>query len=203
MTTIDTEGTPSTTDPAPDPDTPATNGHTVRNVTTVVGVVLVAFLAILVLGFGNRDKSDAVSPLDGKPAPAIIGQTVDGQRFDLANLRGSWVVVNFFATWCVPCQQEHPELITFDERHRAVGDRLLISVVFSDPSTVVRNFFAQRGGDWPVVQDDDGSISVAYAVSQVPESIIVDPSGTVVGKIKGGVRANDLDRLIDRLAGKP
>jgi hypothetical protein len=50
-----------------------------------------------------------------------------------------------------------------------------------------------------VVVDDDGSRAVAYAVTQVPESVLVDPTGVVVGKIKGGVAAADLDRLIDDL----
>jgi hypothetical protein len=71
--------------------------------------------------------------------------------------------------------------------------------VFNDPVPVVKDFFANHGGDWPVLADPDGHTAVAYAVTQVPESIVVAPSGIVVGKLKGGVRAADLDRLIDDL----
>jgi cytochrome c biogenesis protein CcmG/thiol:disulfide interchange protein DsbE len=164
----------------------------------VVGSVVVGLLVVLGLGF-RADGDDGGSPLDGRPAPALIGRTVDDRTFDLAGFRGSWVVVNFFATWCVPCQQEHPELVDFSGRHAARGDRAVVSVVFNDPESVVEAFFARRGGDWPVVIDDDGSRAVAYAVTQVPESVLVDPTGVVVGKVKGGVTAADLDRLIDDL----
>jgi cytochrome c biogenesis protein CcmG/thiol:disulfide interchange protein DsbE len=171
---------------------------TVRRITIIVGSVLALFLVVLILGF-NRNGDSAASPLDGKQAPALAGDAIDGRHFDVAGQTGRWVVVNFFATWCVPCQAEHPELVAWSNSHKDKGDRVLVSVVFNDPVPVVKDFFAKHGGDWPVLADSDGHTAVAYAVAQVPESIVVAPSGIVVGKLKGGVRAADLDRLIDDL----
>src|SRR5690348_15426724 len=92
-------GPPSgSTDGSGDGPRQAAPGHTVRNVSLAVGVVMVGFLLVLLLGF-RSDDGDGSSPLDGKPAPALAGTTINGGRFDLADLRGSWVVVNFFATW--------------------------------------------------------------------------------------------------------
>jgi cytochrome c biogenesis protein CcmG/thiol:disulfide interchange protein DsbE len=161
-----------------------------------VGVVLVLLVVALALGLGD-DGGTASSPLDGKPAPVLAGQTLDGRRFDLADLRGSWVVVNFFSTNCVPCKLEHPELVTFAGRHAGAGDRYVVSVVFDDTPEEVAEFFARQGGDWPVVIDRDGAAAVEWSVTAVPESIIVAPSGVVVTKVKGGVRAEELDRFID------
>src|SRR3546814_7964023 len=72
--------------------------------------------------------------------------------------RGRWVAVNFFASWCTPCIQEHPELVAFDEAHREAGDAAVVSVTYDDRTDDAKEFFAKRGGDWPVVDDPENSI---------------------------------------------
>jgi cytochrome c biogenesis protein CcmG/thiol:disulfide interchange protein DsbE len=118
-----------------------------------------------------------------------------GDEFDIDAHRGRWVVVNFFATWCPPCVEEHPELVAFDERN---GSRVqLVSVAFDDTEVdAVERFFADNGGDWPVITSGAGGASLDYGVKKLPESFLVDPSGTVVAKINGGVTAAQLDALI-------
>ena len=110
--------------------------------------------------------------------------------------RGRWVVVNFFASWCIPCIDEHPELAAFDAAHRAEGDAVLIGVTFDNDTEDARAFFAERGGDWPVIDDPDNSIGVAYGVAKVPETFVVHPNGTVVQRFVGGVTRAELDELI-------
>ncbi|HEX4901969.1 MAG TPA: TlpA disulfide reductase family protein, partial [Acidimicrobiales bacterium] len=111
----------------------------------VAGAVLVVaagFVFVLATGGGDREVR---SRLIGFPAPGIAGETIDGGTFDLADHRGEHVVVNFFATWCVPCIREHPELVEFDERHRAEGDASVVSVVFDSRPKQVREFFDRNG----------------------------------------------------------
>jgi cytochrome c biogenesis protein CcmG/thiol:disulfide interchange protein DsbE len=105
-------------------------------------------------------------------------------------------VVNFFATWCVPCQHEHPELVDFARRHSGAGDASVVSVVFQDETAAVRSFFAEKGGDWPVVLDHDGAVALDYGVTGIPESFLVSPNGTVVDKLIGGVDSGGLDALL-------
>ncbi len=138
------------------------------------------------------------SPLFGKPAPEIVGPTIEGTRIRLSEFRGRWVLVNFFATWCVPCRQEHPDLITFRERHRATGDAEVLGVIYSDSISAVRQFRAEHGGDWPMVADPGGRIALDFGVAGVPESFLISPDGTVVSKVVGGVRAPDLENLLAR-----
>ena len=161
-----------------------------------IGLVLVAFVWLL----ATRDSAQsrlADSPLLGKPAPALAGETLDGERFDLDDRRGRWVVVNFFATWCVPCVREHPELVRFSQRHLAAGDAEVVSVQFDrNEGERLRRFFERNGGDWPVVGDPDGVIALDYGVTGIPESYLVDPDGFVVSKIVGGVSADQLDALV-------
>lgn len=164
----------------------------------IVAVVAIGFVAILATrdtaGEGGRR-----SQLIGQLAPAVAGETLDGGTFDLASHRGRWVIVNFFATWCTPCIVEHPELVTFQERHRELGDASVVSVVFDDDPDEARRFFEDRGGDWPVVVDGDRSIAVAYGVPQVPESFVVSPNGTVAQLFTGGVTAAQLDDVIEQI----
>lgn len=167
----------------------------------IVAAVLAVLAALLVGVLATRDPSTeraTQSPLLGRLAPEVAGPTLDGGSFDLDDHRGRWVVVNFFATWCVPCIEEHPELIAFDEAHRATGDAALVSVTYDNDSDDARDFFEKWGGEWPVVDDPENRVGVAYGVARVPESFLVAPDGTVVQRLVGGVTAAQLDGLIDQ-----
>ena len=187
--------------PADDSPGPAVAGlrRTRKVLWIAVAVAVVAALLVLVLANGEPAGTRAVkSPLVGKPAPAIEGTTVDGQQASLASLEGKWVVVNFFATWCVPCRQEHPELIRFVQGHQAAGDATVLAVVYSDNTQAVREFRDKEGGGWPMLTDPKGRIALDYGVAGIPESFLVSPDGVVVAKLLGGVRAADLDELLYR-----
>lgn len=172
---------------------------------TAAGMAVVVVLLVIVLATREpaTSKIDR-SPLVGRPAPALSGARLDGRDggFDLAAQRGSFVLVNFFATWCVPCIQEHDDLVRFAARHEAAGDARVVSVVFSDEAANVQRFFARNGGDWPVIADDDGGAAIAWGVARVPESYLVAPDGTVVSKITGGVEEERLEELLARAQGR-
>jgi cytochrome c biogenesis protein CcmG, thiol:disulfide interchange protein DsbE len=167
-------------------------------VSAVVAVLLVAFVAVLATREPATERR-ASSPLIGKVAPALAGETVDGGSFDIDDHRGRWVLVNFFATWCQPCVQEHPELVRFSQAHAAADDALVVSVVYDESDLGrVRDFFAERGGDWPVLSD--GLLpAVDYGVVKVPESYLVAPNGLVVQKYTGGVTQDMIERDIAAL----
>ncbi len=170
-----------------------------------VGVLVVAIVAVVIVGLvavlgTSEPASDrrTKSPLVGRAVPALAGKTIDGGRYNIDDQRGRWVAVNFFATWCVPCVQEHPELVAFDQEHQVTGDASVVSVVFSDDPAKARDFFKARGGDWPVLVDDKGSAALDFGVPKVPETYLVTPSGYVVAKFTGGVTQEGLDQFISR-----
>ncbi|MDE0803312.1 MAG: TlpA disulfide reductase family protein [Acidimicrobiales bacterium] len=163
-------------------------------IAAVLLVVMVALIFVLA-GSDPNGRRAVASPLLGRQAPAIAGQTVAGDRFDLGAQQGRFVVVNFFATWCIPCIREHPELVEFDEQQGRDGAEV-VSVVYDDRPDDVAAFFDDNGGDWPVVLDPDGRIALSYGVSGVPESYLVAPDGTVVTKLIGGVTEDDLTQVL-------
>ncbi|MBU6216408.1 MAG: TlpA family protein disulfide reductase [Acidobacteria bacterium] len=170
----------------------------------IAGIVGVA-LAALVLLFatasrgGESTGAGSANAVVGKLAPPLSATTLDGRPFDLDKLRGKWVLVNFFATWCPPCVAEHPELVKFSQE--AAGRAEVVSVPFDDTPDKIREFFAENGGSWPVLAGDTGDAAIDFGVVKLPESFLVDPQGKVVAKIAGGVSASDLERRIDVATG--
>ena len=139
------------------------------------------------------------SPLLGRPAPTVRSSTLDGTPFDLARRKGSWVVLNFFNSTCVPCKAEHPELVKFVAQQKsfgAAGAEFYTVLQYTDDVNNVKRFFLTRGGDWPIVRDDAGLVNVAFGVAQVPETFIVDPAGVVVLRWAGQLDADTLSRLV-------
>jgi cytochrome c biogenesis protein CcmG/thiol:disulfide interchange protein DsbE len=167
-------------------EAPPTRRRTALWVAAAVGVLLAFLIGVLATRDSAADKL-ANSPLLGRAVPAISGTTLDGERLDLASLRGRWVA----------CRQEHPELVAFDTRHRAVGDGQVLGVVFSDKPADVREFFREQGGDWPVLEDPQGQIALEFGVRGPPESFVIDPGGVVVAKITGPATAAGLERILE------
>ena len=138
--------------------------------------MVVALLVVVLATRDSRASARPHSPLLGQIAPPTEGDTIDGGHFSMADQRGRWVVLNFFASWCVPCLEEHPELAAFDAAHRAEGDAVLVSTTFDDRADDARAFFDEHGGTWPVIDDPENSIGVAYGVAQVPETFVIAPT---------------------------
>jgi cytochrome c biogenesis protein CcmG/thiol:disulfide interchange protein DsbE len=156
-------------------------------------------LAAVIVVFATRPPASTRvtdSPLLGRISPSLAGETIDGQTFDESSLRGRWVVLNFFATWCVPCRLEHDDLIRFASRHDADGDAAVVGVVFDDSVSAVRRFREDEGGSWPMLTDPEGELAVRFGVAGVPESFLISPNGVVMSKIVGGILDGELEKLL-------
>ena len=167
-------------------------------IAAVVGVAVAALVALFAFSSGDSNDPDA-SPLVGSVAPELVGEGLDGDEFDIDDHRGQWVLVNFFATWCPPCVQEHPELVELSERDD--GRLQVVSVAYNDSDENVAEFFADNGGEWPVLVGGARSASLDFGVKKLPESFLVDPSGTIQVKLNGAVTAEQIDELIDGASG--
>ncbi|GGR29886.1 TlpA family protein disulfide reductase [Deinococcus ruber] len=155
---------------------------------------LIAAALVVALGVGLfRGNGQVSGPLVGKPAPSFALQTLDGGTVSLASLKGRPVVLNFWASWCVPCRDEAPILRDLSEKQTA-GGLAVVGVVFSDKDlNGIKSFIQQYGLAYPSLLDPKLDTAISYGVSGVPETFFIDKNGMVRGYDQGGLTADRLN----------
>ena len=118
------------------------------------------------------------------PAPEFRLPRFDGGVLALADLRGRYVLVNFWASWCIPCKDEAPLLERAWNEYRDRG-LVVVGINIQDLETGARKFLAQTGATYPNVRDRDNRVNRAYGVTGVPETFFIDRQGRVVRKFPG------------------
>lgn len=158
-------------------------------------LIVLALLAALFLGWSlKRDPNVKPDALVGKPLPAVaVTPLGGGAALPLtAAVRGP-ALVNVFASWCVPCEVEHPELV----RLRAEGVPI-VGLAYKDERTpnATAGFLARLGNPYrSVVTDPQGRAGIELGISGVPETYVVNAEGMVIAKHAGPLLKADADRL--------
>jgi cytochrome c biogenesis protein CcmG/thiol:disulfide interchange protein DsbE len=179
---------------------PAERPRSLRRKVALVAIALVlplAFAWLLASGLG-RDPEALPSELVGDPAPAFsLPALGEESTVDLASMRGRVVVVNFWASWCRPCREEHPALVQAWERYRDRGV-VLVGVAFEDTEEAAVEYAEELGGDWPLATDPGSRTAIDFGVFGVPETFVIAPDGTITAKTTGAVDYPWLVREIER-----
>lgn len=156
-------------------------------------VVVVPLLAVLLLNLG-RDPRSVRSPLIGQTAPGFsLAPVGGGPPIALDSLRGRPVVVNFWATWCTPCFQEHSAL---HAAARAMTDVQFLGVVYEDQESTTQAFLKERPNAYPSLMDPQGRTAIAYGVFGVPETFFIDRQGRTVEKYVGPLDSRTIAALV-------
>ncbi|HYM66856.1 MAG TPA: TlpA disulfide reductase family protein [Patescibacteria group bacterium] len=156
---------------------------------------LIAFLAVAavvgLLAFGLLSKGSSGAGL-GEAAPAGALPRLDGRGSgSLADFRGRWVLVNFWASWCVPCREEAPALEDFQRAHGRGGFTVL-GIDTRDLSGDGQAFVRRYGLTYPQLRDGDGQRAHDFGTTGVPENFLVDPGGKLRLLRRGPVTAEYL-----------
>lgn len=165
-------------------------------IAVLVLVPVIAFTLLLGTGLA-RDPRGLPSELVGTRAPTFtLPRLGGGGEIDLASLRRQVVVVNFWASWCLACREEHRDLLAAWERYRERGV-VLIGVDYEDTEAAALAYAKEMGGDWPLVTDPGSRTAIAYGVFGVPETFVIAPGGTITAKRVGAVTYEWLTRQIE------
>lgn len=170
-----------------------------RRVLIAGGLLVIPLLLFLGVGLG-KDPNAVRTPMVGREAPLFNLVIVDSEEtIRLDQLRGTPVVLNFWATWCVPCYAEHQVLLEAAARR---PDVRFIGVVYQDEPVNVRRFVAQHGGGYPNVMDPGGTTAIAYGVYGVPETFFIDGAGTIRAKHEGPLDRTSMAERLAQLGGR-
>lgn len=162
------------------------------------GLLLVVPLVVVLANGFRYDPHEIKSPLIQKAAPDFTLATVqEGQELSLSGFRGKPVVVNFWATWCVPCKAEHATLLQLAKRYD--GRVQFLGVVYQDKPEAIAEWLQKRGSAFPQLVDVGSKAALAYGVYGVPETFLIDGKGTIVDKITGPVDGQDMLLRLDAL----
>ena len=151
----------------------------VRWIALAVAVVLVAFGVMLAVQHRSEPSIPRLVQEHGH-APSFDMKTLDGKTVNSTQLQGKTYVVNFFNSWCIPCEQETPALKAFYAEHKSEADFAMVGIIIDDDASTVRGYVRDQGISWPVGVDPRGAASLGFGTTGQPETYVIAPDGVAV-----------------------
>jgi len=151
----------------------------VRSIAMGVAIFAVAFGVMLAVQHRSEPSVPRLVQEHGT-APPLNLKTLAGKPFDASQLKNKTYVVNFFNSWCIPCQQETPALKAFYAEHKREPDFEMIGIVIDDDAQTIRGYIKQQNIDWPVLIDPNGAAALDYGTTGQPETYVIAPDGVAV-----------------------
>ncbi|WP_078430344.1 peroxiredoxin family protein [Alkalihalobacterium alkalinitrilicum] len=144
--------------------------------------------------------SSKVGAFENEKAPNFELLNLEGKKVSLEDFRGQKVILNFFATWCPPCQEEMPLLVEIDEKLQNQNIVMLGVNMTSQErnANAVRSFLSYYKAEYDVVYDVDGKVMKDYRIMGIPTTFIIDEQGIVEKRINGMVTPNHVPLLLGK-----
>jgi cytochrome c biogenesis protein CcmG/thiol:disulfide interchange protein DsbE len=162
----------------------------------LVAAALIPLVVLGILAVVAFSRLPATPPaIVGSVAPSFTLADLDGNTVSLEDLRGRPVIVNFWASWCVPCVEEFPLLREAAERHAADG-LAVVGIVYQDRTQAARDFMARNGGAWPSAMDPGDRVASAYGIVGPPETFFIGRDGTIVARQIGQFSEASLEQKV-------
>lgn len=162
---------------------------------TIVLVVLFSLVGYAL--YQNLNKDSKVIKV-GDQAINFKLENIKGEEMELKDLRGNVVLVNFWGTWCKPCEKEMPAIQAAYEKYNSKGFDV-VAVNIQESNFLVEKFLTQRNLTFPVLLDKSGVVKDKYGVYEIPSSFFIDRNGKVVKVFEGEMEEKSLNNWIEEL----
>lgn len=146
----------------------------------------------------ERPQKEAVSAAVGLGAPDFSLRDADGRLWRLSDLKGSVVLVNFWASWCPPCKEEMPYLQNLYEKMKGNPKFSLLTVLYRDDPKAAYAYLRENGYTFPMLMDPESTAARSYGLTGVPETFLIDKAGVVQAK-KIGPAKWDAPEFVEEL----
>ncbi len=174
-----------------------------KNIKTNLSAILtltaiLLFIFIMYLALFSKNTTVQVSPLVGKKAPAFLLNTFDNKTISLESLKGKSVVLNFWASWCIPCKEETTAINRANYKYRE-ADIVFIGVNIWDDRENALNFMNLYPSDYINAYDPSNEIHVNYGIQGVPETFFINEEGKILNRFQGELNDNIINYFSNQL----
>ena len=163
-------------------------------------ILIILFLAIFVFSYINEKNKylkKEIAPKLGLYAPNFETVYLNGSKFELYELRGKPVILNFWATWCPPCVREMPNLQNFYDKHS--NKIIVIGVNLGEKNTTIQKFINKINVTFPIVLDKNKEIEKKYNLIIRPTTYFIDENGIIVDKKLGELKKEEIEERAQKL----
>ena len=177
--------------------------HPVRWIAIATAMTTAALSVAIAFNVGTDPLADSKrSHLLGQNAPKFDLPALDKGRTRLADLRGKVVIINFWNSWCIPCRQEHPNLVRFYEQHAADPDFAMVGIVRDDTESAIRRYVKEEGVPYIVAFDPGSRAALEFGTRGQPETYAISPDGVIAGSKWGPSTVSDLETMLAAARGQ-
>ena len=170
-----------------------------RRIAIGAGIALVVLVTVALWQGASQPAGTTSSPLvgrTGKRAPSFTLASLSeaGRPLSLDSFRGRPLVINFWASWCIPCRTEMPLI---EQAYRSEGGKVqFLGIDSNDTTGAAQSFAKQVGVTYPVVFDGTGDVAINYGLFGLPTTIFISPSGTITGRFIGQLHDSSLQSAL-------
>lgn len=162
-------------------------------------ILIILILAVGYTVYANFSKDSPEKVVIGKKAPNFVLQDLNGEKHTLSDYEGKGVMLNFWATWCEPCQIEMPYMNNVYEEYKEKGVHI-IAVNIGESEVVVNEFANRLKLQFPILIDSKSEVSDVYKVGNLPITYLIDKDGNVVASHPGIMKSEEMVReLLEKI----